>query len=286
MKKTEFLTEEKYLQSKKKVKNMTLLVLIIGVLIGGSFITVGLINQSKVNSKYSDENKAKELKQLETKKQEIKEQIEIEKQNLINFKEELETKIKPVEDEIKSLDREKFTGFDEAYYARKDKIEELTKSISDDKKSIGIIEKVLNESFEYCFYDAINNTYTANYCSLKSQLVKNESEIFSLDSKYSVSNIKSESENYIPLYIIGGFILIVTLNISLSLYMVTKRREIAAFSAQQMMPIAQEGVEKMSSTIGKAGANIVKEMSTVYGEVAKDISKGIKEGLKEDEDKK
>ena len=47
------------------------------------------------------------------------------------------------------------------------------------------------------------------------------------------------------------------------------------------MPVAQEGIEKMAPTIGKAGASIAKEMAPVYGEAAKEIAKGIKEGLKE-----
>ncbi len=48
--------------------------------------------------------------------------------------------------------------------------------------------------------------------------------------------------------------------------LVAHRREIAAYSTQQVMPIAKEGVEKMAPTLGIA---------------AKEISKGIKEGLNE-----
>ena len=67
--------------------------------------------------------------------------------------------------------------------------------------------------------------------------------------------------------------------------MMSKGREMLAFQAQQVMPVAQEGMEKMAPSIGKTGATIAKEMAPAYGEVAKEISKGIKEGLKE-EDKK
>lgn len=45
-------------------------------------------------------------------------------------------------------------------------------------------------------------------------------------------------------------------------------RDIAAFQAQQAMPVAQESIEKMSPTMGNA---------------AKEIAKGVKEGLKDDE---
>lgn len=53
-------------------------------------------------------------------------------------------------------------------------------------------------------------------------------------------------------------------------FIVANQRNIAAYHAQQMRPVAQEGIEKMAPSAGVA---------------AKEIAKGIKEGLKEDEDK-
>lgn len=50
--------------------------------------------------------------------------------------------------------------------------------------------------------------------------------------------------------------------------MLGKGREISAFFAQQQMPVAKEGIEEMAPTMGKA---------------AKEITKGIKEGLKDEE---
>ena len=50
-----------------------------------------------------------------------------------------------------------------------------------------------------------------------------------------------------------------------------------------MMPIAQEGMEKIAPTIGKVGKEIAEDMAPVYGNIAKEISNGIKEGL-QDED--
>lgn len=61
------------------------------------------------------------------------------------------------------------------------------------------------------------------------------------------------------------------------------RREITAYTTQQVMPIAQEGMEKMAPTIGKVGGEIAKEMAPAYGDIAREISKGIKEGLKDEE---
>ena len=47
---------------------------------------------------------------------------------------------------------------------------------------------------------------------------------------------------------------------------IAHKREITAFGVQQVMPVAQEGIDKMAPTIGNA---------------AKEISKGIKEGINE-----
>ena len=61
--------------------------------------------------------------------------------------------------------------------------------------------------------------------------------------------------------------------------MLSHGREITGFLMQQQMPITKEGLEDIAPSIGKVGATINKEMASSYGEVAKEISKGIKEGL-------
>ena len=81
-------------------------------------------------------------------------------------------------------------------------------------------------------------------------------------------------------------------------FIIGNQRQIFAYMAQQQMPIAQERIEKMAPTVGKAGASmlkemapvytetaktVAKEMAPVYGETAKEIAKGIKEGLKEED---
>ena len=121
MEKKEYLSEERYQKNKKRIVAGAIIVLIIGLLLGGSLIAIGLFKQSKVNANYSEANKESLAKKLA-----------IEKQSLISSKEKIEEEIKPVEDEIKSLEREKFTGFDDAYYQRQDKIEELEKIVGKD----------------------------------------------------------------------------------------------------------------------------------------------------------
>ena len=67
----------------------------------------------------------------------------------------------------------------------------------------------------------------------------------------------------------GGFICVATLMISISIIAYAKRRHILAFEAQQVMPVAQEGIEKISPTIANAA-----------GSIAKSISQGIAKGKK------
>ena len=332
--KKEFLNEERYQQTKKKLSRIILTIFVIGVLIGVSLIAVGLIKKGEINSKFSDANKAKVQEQLSQEKTKLEEKknelenskttsLEIEKTNLIQSKSELEEKIKPVEDEIKSLERVKFTGFDDDYYAREDKIKELKKSIEQDKKTISIIEDALDENFDHCSFDEEkNNSYTSKYCSIKNNKTDelssisvinkaldssfnycqyNEVKNNSLTSKYCSLAIELEkindgsersfeSSKSIPLFMLGAFIIIASCMICGPLYLgIVKKREIMAYGAQQVMPVAQEGIEKVAPTIGKAGASIAKEMAPVYGEIAKEISRGIKEGKedkKEEEDKK
>lgn len=232
--KKEFLTEEKYEKGKKKIKTIALTIIIAGLLIGGSLIAFGLTRST--SSKIDN----------------VKQQLEEEKQSLIAKKTELESKIKPVQDEITSLMREKFTGFDDAYYAREDKISELAKNIESDNKAIDTINDVIEDGYDTCNTFENNYSYTANYCSLTSKL-----------------SSLSDSSWSIPFYMFGTFAIISSFMFAIPLYITSKGREINAFMAQQQMPVVQEGIDKMAPTVGKAAGT---------------IAKGIKEGLK-DEDK-
>lgn len=143
----------------------------------------------------------------------------------------------------------------------------MKKSIESDKKSIDIIGDVLDGGFDYCsFSDAKNNEYTSMYCSYKLQL-----------SDLTDFNRSFNSSKHISFYMFGAFAIIASCMVAFSIYMITKRREIIAFFAQQVMPVAQEGIEKMTPTIGKAGASIAKEMAPVYGNMAKEIKEGMNE---------
>lgn len=118
-----------------------------------------------------------------------------------------------------------------------------------------IVTDALDPSFHYCEFDEWkNNALTKDYCA-----AKNKAEGF--DSDYNSSTLKG----------VGGFICFAAFIISLPIFIIAKMRHIAAFTAQQTMPVAKEATEKMAPTVGV---------------VAKEITKGVKEGLKEDENKK
>lgn len=111
-----------------------------------------------------------------------------------------------------------------------------------------IITNALDPSFAYCeFSEYKNNSLTKEYCSAKN----------SIDDFASAGFI-----------MFGVFICVASFMISLSIFFFAKRRQILAFSAQQVMPIAKEGIDEMAPTIGNA---------------AGEIAKGIKKGLSDEE---
>ena len=241
--KKEILNEENYEKGKKKIKNIALIVLIVGVLLGGGLIVTGIIktnNANKVNEQITQQVEESNSNRTKT---EVQADID-------SLQEQMDT----LESEISDLKIEQnkiFTadmGFSDRYYEKEKEIETKEKELS----------------------------------KLKSQMSKYEDELWKIQSGYNDTKTEFEkvrntisTSKYVTLYMIGGFIIVASCMISLAIYMISKRREILAFTTQQVMPVAQEGIEKMAPTIGKVGA-----------EVAKGISKGIKEGQKEAEDNK
>ena len=121
-----------------------------------------------------------------------------------------------------------------------------------DLYNLKIITEVLDPSFSYCSFDEYkNNSITSEYCSLKN------------------SNSSFAKTSFL---MFGVFIIIAASMFCIFLYLsIIKRREIMAYTVQQVMPVAKEGIDKISPTIAKATGNIAKE-----------VTKGIKEGLKDE----
>lgn len=204
--KKEFLTEENYERGKKKVVTIALIVLVLGLLIGGSLIATGVIKSSHVETT-SSTARSKETIQSE----------------IDSLNSELAT--------LKAKKNQEFqsNGFSEEYYRLDNEIKTKQSKVSD----------------------------------LETEIWKAESGFNS--TKDSISKAK-----YVPFYMFGAFIIIASCMISGSIYLFAKRREITAFTAQQVMPVAQEGIEKMAPTVGNAA-----------GSIAQGITKGIKEGMKD-----
>lgn len=122
-----------------------------------------------------------------------------------------------------------------------------------EKYDLYIITKALDPSFQYCKFDECkNNSITKEYCAAKNSI--------------------SEFSNRTSI-MFGAFICIATFMIFVSVLTFAKRRHILAFTTQQTMPVAKEGIDEMAPTIGNAA-----------GEIAKGITKGIKNGLEDEND--
>lgn len=77
----------------------------------------------------------------------------------------------------------------------------------------------------------------------------------------------------IGLFAIGSFMLTIGFGLTVVggiVMFIAHRREITAYTTQQVMPIAQEGIQKMAPTVGSA-----------IGTIGKELAKGIKEGINE-----
>ena len=121
------------------------------------------------------------------------------------------------------------------------------------------------------YYEYSENKVTKKYCALQKEL----------DEISDDFNKSFDSHDSVPFFIFGVFVIIASCMIGGFVFTISKRREMLAFSVQQVMPVAQEGMEKMEPTLSKVGSRMMKNMAPAYGEMAKEISKGIKEGLKE-----
>lgn len=128
------------------------------------------------------------------------------------------------------------------------KFSSFTKYSDGEAYDLKIITNALDPSFDHCAFDEYkNNSITKEYCAAKN----------------STGDFASSGST-----MLGAFICIATCMISGFIFMFAKQRHIVAFQAQQVMPVAKEGIDEMAPTIGKA---------------AGEIAKGIKKGLSDDE---
>ena len=118
-----------------------------------------------------------------------------------------------------------------------------------------LIDIALDPTYDTCESSSVysDNDVTREYCKIKAQLYKSNDSFANGRIMYSI----------VPAFMI----LMPCLAFGGMLIMAAKRREIMAFQMQQVMPVAQEGISKMSPTLGKSAGT---------------IAKSIKDGLRDD----
>ena len=173
-------------------------------------------------------------------------------------------------------------GLEEKYNALKEK--GVTESFDYKNKEgyeMYLIDIALDPTYGKCEHSGSysDNDITREYCSIKA-------EIYDIDHAF-------HNDSIIPALVPALMALMPCLAIGTMLIMVSKQRQILAYQAQSVLPVAKEVVEDVAPTMGKAAGkafkelkptmqDMVKDAAPMYGEVAKEIAKGIKEGLKED----
>lgn len=221
-----YLTEENYKKGKEFLKVIAFVIILCGVLVGGSLILKGISKSRNIDSAYSEELKQSKIDNLN-------QQINKEKTKLETKKAELEAK----------------------------GIVASRKYDSGESYDLYVITEALDPSISYCLDEYLNNSLTEKYCSLKNELEDVQ------DTDYSFENDFNKMDS-VPFYMIGVFIIIASFMFGGFILIVAHRREIAAFTTQQSMPVRQEAITKMAPTVGQAA-----------GTIARDVAAGIREGL-------
>ena len=233
MENKKYLTEENYEKGKKTILKIAITILVIGIVIGISLIVAGIL---KINSTSENSSNNTTIEEDAMTEEEIDLKIA-----------EIDNQINEINQNLNSLKAEKSqefmaNGFSEKYYEIDSEIETENKKISDLNQ-----EKFILESEK----QLTNNGFIDDF------------------EEGGPENLASKG--FGGMMIMGGvMILIFTALISGKLFMIYKRREILAFTAQQVIPVAQEGIDEMAPAIGN---------------VAKEISKSIASGKKDADEK-
>ena len=126
--------------------------------------------------------------------------------------------------------------------------------------------------------EEINQLNKERFSKMKEKNNK-ETEIWELENNFgSFSSLSNTSTGLFSIFP-GVFVIIASLIIGGSILLAVHQRNILAWQVQSVLPVAEETIEKVSPTIKKVG----EELSPLYGTIAKEITKGIKEGIKDEE---
>lgn len=241
--KKEYLNEENYKKTKKKLKIIALIILIVGVLIGSGLIITGIVLSNNANGINIDLNPSEEYTENLRTESEVQADIN-----------ELTPRINSLNFEVSSLQVELWSiqtseGMSDNYKAK------LQEKEAKETELLNLKTEQEKYREELSKIKASNNNNAIN----------NQVEVF--ESIFNNASNKITKAKYIPYYIFGGFIIVASVLISIIIYIFAKKREITAFTVQQTIPIAHEGIEKISPTIGNAVETIAKSIKNGINEV-------------------
>lgn len=232
MAENKYLNEKKYKMGVRFLILAGILVLIIGLGLGGFLIHKGYKGIVEPDTLKSDTLKSDTLK-VDT----LKNSLEVKKSEL----------------ESKGI-----------------KYNEFAKYSDGEEYDLKIITKVLDPSFpNYKFDEYKNNPLTKEYCDAKNSVENHSGKFINTEPTGFFNEGLTEFIN-IGSIMLGVFICLVSIGGSISIFTIAMRRHILAFSVQQVMPVAKEGIDEVAPTIGNA---------------AGEIAKGIKKGMNDDENK-
>ncbi len=129
---------------------------------------------------------------------------------------------------------------------------------------VGIITLVISFILTFVGFMGAGNSFVNGFNSFVNSSIKESNDI-----QTAASGIFGN----IWLLAIGSFMTTIGFGLTIAggiVMFIAHRRKIAAYTTQQVMPVAQEGIQKMAPTVANA-----------MGTIGKELAKGIKEGINE-----
>ena len=123
-------------------------------------------------------------------------------------------------------------------------IDEVKKKMDEVDREMNLLQIEKNKIFRD------DSGFSDRYYEKELELDAKRKEHSELNDQLNDLNLSREKDvwQYRTLYAVGGMIIFASCIISVGIYIKSKRREIMAFHAQEIMPVAQEGMEKMAPT--------------------------------------
>ena len=245
--KNQFLTEEVYHRVNKKFKTVSLAVLIVGLLIGGGLIAFGVIRSNETD-RINAEKTAEAERQTEENKKAAEEELnkQLEAAN---------AKVGENEDALSVLEAQ--------YDAKKSECDSLEMGTPD--------------------WYATKTQCEREASKIQSQISGLSMDQFSLKNsdltvRYDIVEPELESFWAAPFYMFGAFIIIVSLMASLIIWLITKRRILRAYGAQQTLPVNREIVNEYTGVAAGAVEKITPAIGNAAGQIAGSVAEGIARG--------